>query len=202
MKLFELLQSNVHLLGSPLARLVGAVHKSGPSFLKSRSKSTTLKISHLICNNPLNHHNYNNYNNHNNKDNNNKEIRFAKQKTKLKGISKPMKVEGQDQCAHPNSDGTKCTGVRTNNNKQSWCCNGECAIKERFQAQCESICPENARPGSDCSRSLESGSSYCCPSAANNKESLNCISSTNFETQCPDVTVSKDISAFGNHIRV
>ena len=110
MKLFDILQSNVQSLGTPLARLVTAVHQGGSSFLTARSAATTLKISHLICNDPLQL-------THRKKAN--AEVRFAHDKTELKPATAPIQASGQDQCAQPNSDGTECTGVRTNNNKKS-----------------------------------------------------------------------------------
>ena len=187
MKLFDILQSNVQSLGTPLARLVTAVHQGGSSFLTARSAATTLKISHLICNDPLQL-------THRKKAN--AEVRFAHDKTELKPATAPIQASGQDQCAQPNSDGTECTGVRTNNNKKSWCCNGECQTKNRFQAQCASICPQHANPGSDCSRSLSAGTAFCCPATTNQVEPPQCIAGNNFDTQCPDVTSTKDTSAF------
>ena len=282
--MFNLLYTYVDSLGKPLARLVNTVHDASPSFLKTKSKDTLLKISHLVCNDPLVESTSiplsSNYGQ-------GTAVRFADDKATVqpaKGAVKktntvesskgpatatngepakeapptetaststttskstdtaptdtaptetaspettssspatttkdtstaeqkssskasatksekkpvgPVATPGQDQCALLHSDGMSCKGFRSHDNKPSWCCRGECKSQHRFQAECDSICPQDALAGSDCSRSLSISSSYCCPKKGSN--AMQCISENNFETQCPSVEPTKGETAF------
>ena len=241
-QMFELLNDNIDALSQPLSKLVHTVHRSGPSFLTARTKSATLKISHLVCNDPLITASVKTSTRFpsSNQEDKGGAIRFASDPKKTSETTKTIgkkdemtlrsgktystasttsKTEtassskegnkdegeeikstdenngkdagkdagkstgkkstgkkstgknagkstggktnektgdsltssnaavstlGEDQCALPHSNGMQCKGFQSHDQKPSWCCRGECKSQHRFQAECETVCPQEA----------------------------------------------------------